>query len=273
MPDDVTLRPLVSHADYDACVRLQREIWGWDFADVVSPTILMVSQRVGGVAAGAFDDRGRLLGFVFGISGVRDGVPAHWSDMLAVHPDARRRGLGRRLKLYQRQRLMDSGIEVAYWSFDPLVAPNAHLNINVLGAVPVEYVPDMYGDTGSTLHRGLATDRFVVEWRLTAARVERLLAGRADPPPAAAYRGPVLGPGRADHDEPLPADPWVRIAAPADISDLKANEPNQARHWQQMHRNTIGQYLSRGYRVAGFQYSSPPGDSYYLLTNIPDRAR
>ena len=273
MSRDVTLRPLASRADYDACVRLQREIWGHDFADIVSPTILMVSQRVGGVAAGAFDDRGRLLGFVFGISGVRDGVPSHWSDMLAVHPDARRRGLGRRLKLFQRQRLLANGIEVACWSFDPLVAANAHINVNVLGAVPVEYIPDMYGDTGSRLHVGLATDRLVVEWRLTDARVERLLAGKAEPPPAAAHRAPTLGSGHPSADDALPADHWVRIAAPADIGALKAADPDRARRWQETHRRAFTLYMRRGYRVAGFAYAPPTDDSHYLLTNLADRGR
>lgn len=272
MPDDVTLRPLASRADYDACVRLQRETWGEDFADVVSPTILMVSQRVGGVAAGAFDTGGRLLGFVFGISGVRGGKPSHWSDMLAVRPEARRRGLGRRLKLYQRERLLASGIEVAWWSFDPLVAANANININALGALPVEYVPDMYGDTGSTLHRGLATDRLVVEWRLTDARVERLLAGRSARLPAALRTAPVVAPIRSGDIGELPVHAWVRIAAPADIDALKAADPDLARRWRQTHRRAFPWYLSRGFRVAGFQNAPPPADSHYLLTNAAERA-
>ena len=272
MPDAVTLRRLTARADYDACVRLQREIWGRQFTDVVSPTLLMVSQRVGGVAAGAFDGGGRLLGFVFGISGVRSGRPAHWSDMLAVRPAARRRGLGRRLKLYQRECLLASGIEVALWSFDPLVAANANMNMNALGALPVEYIPDMYGDTGSTLHRGLATDRLVVEWRLRDARVEGLLDGRAASLPAAAHRAPIAASGRADDGGPLPADPWVRIAAPADIGALKATDPDRAGQWQQTHRRAFAWYLSRGYRVAGFHHPPPPADSHYLLTNAAEPA-
>ena len=270
---DVTLRLLASRDDYAACVRLQREIWGRDFADVVPATILMVSQRVGGVAAGAFGADGRLLGFVFGISGVRDGAPVHWSDMLAVHPDARRQGLGIRLKRYQRQRLLAEGIAVASWSFDPLVAANANLNVNGLGALPVEYVVDMYGDTGSTLHRGLATDRFVVAWHLTGARVERLLAGRGHPLPAAADAAAAVGlEGRAPGAE-LPVDPWVRVAAPARIDVLKATDPALASAWQQLHRRVLPWYLARGYRVAGFRHLPSPDDSWYALTNEPAGAR
>ena len=268
MPIEVTLRPLDSRDDYAACVRLQREIWGQDFADVVPETVLMVSQRVGGVAAGAFGADGRLLGFVFGISGLRAGAPAHWSHMLAVHPDARRQRLGMRLKRYQRERLLAGGIELASWSFDPLVAANANLNLNTLGALPVEYVVDMYGDTGSTLHRGLATDRFIVDWHLTDARVVRLLAGRADPLRGAADAPVVRLDGRAP-GAALPADPWVGVAVPARIDVLKATEPEIARAWQHLHRRVLPWYLARGYRVAGFRHLPPPDDSAYLLTNEP----
>jgi predicted GNAT superfamily acetyltransferase len=100
--DHVTLRPLETRQECLTYVSLQREISGKDFVDIVPATILMVSQRVGDVAGGAFDTKDRLVGFVFGISGVADGVLAHWSHMLAVRPEARRIGLGRRLKLYQR---------------------------------------------------------------------------------------------------------------------------------------------------------------------------
>ena len=193
--------------------------------------------------------------------------------MLAVRPEARRRGLGRRLKLYQRQRLLADGIEVALWSFDPLVAANANINVNTLGALPTEYIPDMYGDTGSTLHRGLATDRLVVEWRLRDPRVERLLAGRADPWPAPVRTAPAVAPGGPDAAGALPTDPWVRVAAPADIDTLKAADPDLARRWQETHRRAFGWYFPRGYRVAGFRYAPPPADSHYLLTNAAEPAR
>ncbi len=273
MPLEVTLRPLASRDDYAACVRLQREIWGQDFADVVPVTLLMVSQRVGGVAAGAFGADGRLLGFVFGISGVRDGAPAHWSNMLAVHPHARRQGLGIRLKQYQRWRLLADGIEIASWSFDPLVATNANLNVNGLGALPVEYVVDMYGDTDSTLHRGLATDRFVVEWNLTGARVERLLADRGDPLPGAADAAPAVGLDCRAPGAKLPVEPWVRVALPTRIDVLKATDPALAHAWQHMHRHVLPWYLARGYRVAGFRHLPAADDSWYLLTNEPAGAR
>ena len=288
--DQITIRPLDTRAEYTACVTLQRDIWGADFLDVVPATILMVSQQVGGVASGAFDPAGRLLGFVFGVSGVRDGVTAHWSDMLAVRPEARGRGLGRRLKLHQRELLLAVGIERAYWTFDPLVARNARLNLTTLGASPVEYVSNMYGDTASQLHRGLETDRFIVEWRLRDPAVERVLAGTPARLPAAAREGPIVtvvspdanavaGAAPADPvdpvdtDAPLPDAPWVRVEIPADLGQLKADAPELAGRWQRGLRRAFSTYLNaRHARVAGVLTDTGTGRWFYAVDTTGGRS-
>ncbi len=267
MPRGTTIRPLASRADYDACVRLQREVWGERFADVVPATILMVSQRVGGVSAGAFDADGRLLGFVFGISGIRGGELAHWSDMLAVRPGFRGAGLGKQLKRFQRDLLLERGIRRMLWTYDPLVSRNANLNLNSLGAVPVEYVVNMYGDTRSTLHAGLDTDRFVVEWDLAAAAP----AG-SGPAPERPETTPVVDLAWSAAERPLPADPCVRVAAPADVDALKAADAACARAWRRTQRRAFTWYLRKGYRVSGFDHRPAPADSHYLVTRAPESA-
>ena len=261
---DVTIRALESRHDYDACVRLQRETWGQDFRDVVPATILMVSQRVGGVAAGAFDGQ-QLLGFVFGVSGVRDDERAHWSDMLAVRPEARGRGIGRRLKCYQREKLLQYGIKTAFWSYDPLVAPNAHFNLNQLGAVPMEYVADMYGDTGSALHRGLETDRLVVRWSLSDPAVTRRLRGDTTRLDDAATQAPMIGAETVQTPDELPDASWVRIAVPCDVAMVKQQTPDVARAWQLAVRQSFDWYLGRGYRVAGFRLAAGSERPWYAL--------
>ena len=261
---DVTIRALESRHDYDACVRLQRETWGQDFRDVVPATILMVSQRVGGVAAGAFDGQ-QLLGFVFGVSGVRDDRRAHWSDMLAVRPEDRGRGIGRRLKCYQREKLLQHGIETAFWSYDPLVAPNAHFNLNQLGAVPMEYVVDMYGDTGSALHRGLETDRLVVRWSLVDPAVTRRLRGDTTRLDDAATQAPMIGPETVQTPDELPDASWVRVAVPRDVAMVKQQTPDVARAWQLTVRKSFDWYLGRGYRVAGFRLAAGSSRPWYAL--------
>ena len=275
MPDlsTITLRPLETRDEFEACVRLQRDTWGPDFVDVVPATILMVSQRVGGVATGAFDTNRQLLGFVFGISGIRDGRLAHWSYMLAVRPEARRAGVGRQLKLHQRERLLELGVDVAYWSFDPLVARNANLNVNGLGAMPVEYVVNMYGNTGSTLHRGLDTDRLVVEWRLSDPKVEATLSDGPPALPSQAEDAPTVTPdietGRVSsgRSPDFPDGAWVRISVPLDITAIKNTSSDDARRWQRATRRAFGHYLSGGYRVVGFILASDSEHAWYLLSN------
>ncbi|HEU5322776.1 MAG TPA: GNAT family N-acetyltransferase, partial [Methylomirabilota bacterium] len=129
----VTLRRIETLAEFAACVELQRETWGRDFSGCVPAAVLMVAAKVGGVVAGAFDPAGRIVGFIFGITGYTAGRPLHWSHMLAVREPARDAGLGVRLKLFQRELLLDGGVDTARWTFDPLVAKNAHVNLNRLG--------------------------------------------------------------------------------------------------------------------------------------------
>ncbi len=166
----ITIRDLSSLRDYTDCVALQEDTWGAGFAERVPTAILRVSQMIGGVAAGAFDGD-RLVGFVFGMTGLRDNELVHWSDMLAVREELRGQGIGEKLKQYQRDKVVALGVRTMLWTFDPLQAGNAHFNINHLGAMPIEYVPDMYGiHTGNPLFGAMPTDRFIVRWRLDLTR-------------------------------------------------------------------------------------------------------
>lgn len=260
--DGVSFRRLESAADYDACVELQRATWGRDFGEVVPASILKINQKVGGVSAGAFAADGRMLGFVYGQSGLQGDPPrrVHWSHMLAVDPEARDLGLGTRLKLYQRELLLPLGVEEIQWTYDPLEARNAHLNLNRLGAEVDEYVEDMYAnEMGSELARGIGTDRFIVAWRIQSARVEERVAGHlpdlaacaaryseapaANTDPAGAAGGVLLG---------LPEAPRVRVEIPASIQAVKADDPDAAFAWRLSTRRAFEEYLARGYRVEAF---------------------
>jgi predicted GNAT superfamily acetyltransferase len=266
-----TIRPLESHEDFQQCVDLQHEIWGDDFGESAPPSILMVTQKVGGVAAGAFDSDGKLLGFVFGISGVRGGRLAHWSDMLGVREEARDLGLGTRLKAYQRDQLLDTGIRVAYWTYDPLEARNAHVNINRLGALPVEYVPDMYGEiVRSSLLSGLSTDRFVVEWDLEHPRVAAAIAGTAPQLAAAASAAPIVntvweGGAPVPRNIELVDVAAVRVEIPREIHVAKRTSMELARAWRSATRRAIIHYMSRGHKVTGFRADPESGRCFYFL--------
>jgi predicted GNAT superfamily acetyltransferase len=278
----VDIRPLRTTDELLACVELQRATWGDAFADLVPASILKVSQRVGGVAAGAFDADGRLLGFVFGLTGVERGRVVHWSDMLAVREDARDLGLGRLLKEYQRDAVRALGGTVIYWTYDPLVARNAHLNFNKLGVCVAEYVEEMYGDSDSQLHRGLGTDRFVVAWPVArresealAAASRRLALDGSDAVRSAPLLNADLGDGTVPDISPIersrPLN--VRVAIPSDIAAVQSHSLDFAGRWRQSTRRAFQWALARGYSVRGV-YAADDGDwSYYVLTRDPSRTQ
>ena len=268
---DVTIRPLKTQAEYSACVALQRETWGASFNDVVPASILKVSQRMGGVASGAFDAAGSLLGFVYGLTGVEHGDIVHWSDMLAVRPDAQNLGLGRRLKEHQRDAMKAIGASKIYWTYDPLVARNAHLNFNVFGVRVVEYARDMYGsDTGSDLHRGIGTDRLVVAWPVPDADLERR---RAEITVARDSR--TMREATVLADVQLPSDPArivaarpreLRLAVPLDIGLGEPRDADAARRWRSSTRIAFEAALGAGYVVNGFALDADRARGFYLLS-------
>ncbi len=268
----ISIRDLSTNDEYDACVRLQRETWGKDFDDVIPASLLKVSQKVGGVTAGAFDENERMVGFVFGLTGMKDGAPAHWSHMLAVSNDVRGRGVGKALKLYQRSRLLEQGVRVAYWTFDPLVARNANLNINGLGAEIAEYVKDMYLDTGSDLHRGVGMDRFIVVWRLDDESRKAGLEGtvrhdveRFAQAPVVNTRvenGGIIVPDGRD----LPMAETVRVEIPANIEAVQKQSLDLAARWRANTRRAFLSYQDAGYRVAAFYHDA--GRCFYCLAKL-----
>jgi predicted GNAT superfamily acetyltransferase len=270
--DGVILRPLSSPEDYHACVELQRVTWGRDFSDVVPVSILKINQKAGGISAGAFAPDGRILGFLYGLTGVRDGRPFHWSHMLAVAPEARDLKLGERLKWYQRDLLLPLGVEAVEWTFDPLEARNAHLNLNKLGAEVKEYVEDMYaGEMGSDLAEGIGTDRFVVRWPITSERVAARRAGSFPESGEGFAAAPIVSVDAADEgiDEStaLPDAPRVRVEIPADIQAVKQEQPAAAAAWRRSTRRAFLHYFARGLRVTA--YLRDGGRRYYGLAAPP----
>jgi len=253
------IRALVTQADYEACVTLQRATWGDDFRELVPPAMLQISRKMGGVLAGAFD-ADRLVGFVYGITGVRDGVVTHWSHMLAVAEEWRDRGVGRALKDHQRAELVAAGVTRMYWTFDPLVARNAHLNLEHLGARVVEYVRDMYGDNPmSRTDSVIGSDRFVVEWALDRRRT----GGPPDRRTGAAARpGTPMIRSAAD---PLVDAPLVAVAVPADIQRLKQDDPAAAVGWRASTRRAFEHYLAQGYAVRGFRRGAAGTPPAYVV--------
>jgi predicted GNAT superfamily acetyltransferase len=257
--DGITFRRVASLEEYQECVAIQEEIWGPGFRELVPSAMLMVAQKMAGVCAAAFDADGRMLGFVFGITGFRDGALSHWSDLLAVRRDARGAHVGERLKRYQRELCLAIGVTTMYWTFDPLVARNAHLNLMRLGARASEYVVNMYGsNTGSPLHGTLETDRWIAAWDLThPGAVPR------DPAAEAQFIVHPSADGRTPRSAAYTDAPAVRVAIPPDHEVLSL-ECRVA--WRLASRDALQHYLARGYEVTRFQRAAEQQPPYYELT-------
>jgi predicted GNAT superfamily acetyltransferase len=173
--EEITIRKCGSLGEMQACFSLQKEVWELSDAELVPLRMFVVAAKIGGQVIGAFV-KDELIGFAMSIPGVRNGHHYLHSQMLAVRQQFRDHGLGRRIKLHQREDAIERGFELMEWTFDPLEIKNAYLNIERLGAIARRYSVNQYGITSSPLQGGLPTDRLVAEWWMKSKRVEALLA-------------------------------------------------------------------------------------------------
>ena len=269
------IRDLTTIDDCRQVAALERDVWGYtDAEDVVPPPVLIVSAKRGGILLGAFDAGGAMKGFVYSIPEIKDGRLTQWSHMLGVTRDARDAGLGLTLKLAQRERSLQMGIDLVEWTYDPLQALNAHLNFTKLGVVVEEYEENIYGASSSPLHSGSPTDRFVAEWRLTTPHVERRIAaaGVGVVRDASVASAPLVNPSQpaAHWLAPGPADlsldaPRLLVEIPVGYAEMMVQNPPLALEWRMASRAIFQHYLARGYHVVDFFLSRESGRGQYLL--------
>lgn len=240
--ESVSVRALTMQAEFAGAVRLQKEIWGFNDMELLPVRLFIVATKVGGQAFGAYDGD-RMVGFCLAIPGLKAAGKSYLhSHMLGVTPEYRDKGIGRRLKLAQREDALARGIQLIEWTFDPLEIKNAYFNIERLGAIVRRYVRNQYGTTTSPLHGGLPTDRCVAEWWISSPRVNALL-----------NCGPEVA--RPQTSE--------RISVPAVIAALRREDPKRARRVQAEISRQFEQYFSRGLAVVGLEKSAEAGN--YLL--------
>jgi chorismate synthase len=253
----VFVRPARERGDYDACVRLQREVWGLSDLEITSAIQLVATVHAGGSLFVA-ESAGETVGFCYAFAALRGGKAHLHSDMLAVRPAARGLGVGRRLKWAQREEAMRRGLRLVTWTFDPMRAQNARLNLHHLGAVAREVLPDFYGATSSALHHGLATDRLFARWELDDPQVARRAAGETATPPdfdslpklnEVGGRGevPASSPPRLDRDEKE-----LLLEIPDDWDAVVRADPGRAREWQDVVRRAFASLFARGYAAVDF---------------------
>jgi predicted GNAT superfamily acetyltransferase len=237
----IEIRALASHADFEEAVRLQQQIWGFEEIELLPLRLFVVATKVGGQAFGAFDAK-RMIGFCLAIPGLKPGGKSYLhSHMLGVLPEYQNTGVGRKLKLAQREDALARGIDLIEWTFDPLEIKNAYFNMERLGTIVRRYVFNQYGTTTSHLHGGLPTDRCIAEWWIASARAKAIIAG--------------------DRFERNPVE--ARIAIPADIAAIRSSDPKRAREIQLGASEEFSAAFDRGMAVIGVAKSEEAGT--YLL--------
>ncbi len=241
-PGPVSVRALTTPSEFADAVRLQKEIWGFNDIELLPVRLFIVATKVGGQAFGAYDGN-RMVGFCLAIPGLKAGGKSYLhSHMLGVTPEYRDQGIGRQLKLKQREDALARGVQLVEWTFDPLEVKNAYFNIERLGAIVRRYVRNQYGTTTSHLHGGLPTDRCVAEWWIASPRVKAILNG-----------GPPV-------ERPETVE---RISVPAAISVMRHEDPKHARQMQQEISAHFEEYFARGLTVVGVE-KSPEAIAYQL---------
>lgn len=235
------IRELSELDEFGDVVQLQREIWGFEEIELLPSRFFVVANKIGGQILGAYD-HGKMVAFCFCIPGLKPyGKHYLHSHMLGVREGYRNVGLGRQLKLRQRDDALVHSVDLIEWTFDPLEVKNAFFNIERLGAVARRYVHNQYGTTSSPLHGGLPTDRLVAEWWIRSPRVETSVSGRSFVRPATV----------------------ASISVPTEISEMRELEPVRAREIQAEVSDAFARHFRAGLAVVGFEKTESTGT--YLL--------
>jgi predicted GNAT superfamily acetyltransferase len=245
----IRVESLHSLDHFQSCVDLEVAVWGYSDGDLVPRRMFLLADRIGGQVLGAFDGE-KMVGFAMALPGFRGGQPYLHSHMLAVLPEYRNLGLGRRLKLAQRDDAIARGFELMEWTFDPLEIKNAHLNIARLGAICRRYYPDFYGPSSSPLQGGLPTDRLYAEWWLRSPRVRRIL-GEA-------------GQGSAPDENDAPISEEILVPHELQAWKQSATTRDRAAEIQRGNREALQAAFKRGLAVVGYRRESN-GDGHFLL--------
>lgn len=244
----LSYRQLTEMAELAQCTVIEHRIWG---EEIVPGHLLKAMATMGGLAVGAFAD-GELVGCAYGFLGhsrtvSEPGELLHHSHVLAVLPEWRGHGIGEGLKRKQAELCREQGLGLMTWTFDPLRARNAHLNLEKLGARVRRYEASYYGDMSDAQNGQLDSDRLLAEWRF-AGDTDRWTGDPAALPRALTAL-PTGLPAEPDLELSAPA---VHVAVPADVGRLLDTAPHEAVLWRESVRIAMRHYLMQGFVATRF---------------------
>jgi predicted GNAT superfamily acetyltransferase len=251
------VRDLVKYEEFLQVREVQQQIWGFTQGEGLYPPMLKTAAENGGTIIGAFDG-GKLIGFLFGFLGLHpDRHLKLCSQTMGILPEYRNKGVAATLKWAQRERVLANEIDLITWTYDPLEAPNARLNLHTLGGVVRVYKQNIYGENFGALGKGLPSDRFLVEWWIATERVQQRHDRAAvepigvDSPIANACTGVTGDRHITSIDLNLDA-PIVRVEIPNDLQAIKRSNMALALDWRLKTRELFEAYFARGYEVIDF---------------------
>lgn len=225
--------------------QLLDSIWQGDASSRFDPALLVAMAHAGNYVVGVFRDD-EMVGTCVGFFAAPAGGTLH-SHIAGVRSDQVGQGVGRELKEHQRLWCMARGISTITWTFDPLVARNAYFNISRLGAEATEYVVNFYGAMSDNVNVGQASDRMLASWSVNRPRLGPF---SADGLPLVLDHGPDGEPVEARVDAGK-----IALRIPADIEHLRTTDPEQAIRWRLALRKQLGDRMSAGWHVTGFDKS------------------
>jgi predicted GNAT superfamily acetyltransferase len=243
----VEIRLVRSHEEYAACEAMSRDVWGAAERNVVPRELLLTIQLNGGLVHGAFEPDGRLVGFCFAFLGRRDGLLRLCSHQLGVLPEFRGSGIGVALKQAQRTDALRLGYELVSWTFDPLEARNAYINLHRLGCIARLYDRNHYGEMEDELNRGLPSDRLEAEWWLRRPKPVVMLDDAVVLLRVGADGSPVRG------EDAVGGRTAALIAVPSDFQAVKRASLEQAARWRMESRASFETALGAGLVAVDFQ--------------------
>ena len=266
------IRKLATPKEYLEAEEVQRTVWHFPDREIVALNELVVLQKNGGHVFGAFD-RAKMIAFCFGSPAYVDGKAYHYSRMLGVMPGYQDAGIGYTMKLKQRDYVLEQGLDLITWTFDPLQSRNAYLNVEKLGCVISEYIVNLYPESNSQFNAGMESDRFTPEWWVASQRVKERIAGRRPTHDLRTYASALeTRATKGGWREPVEVrakrrDKLVSVEIPDDLDALKKADLRLAQRWREATRDVFLAYFKKGYVVHGFAGVPEVGRrrSYYLL--------